>query len=129
MNNLSDNIAVIQNLISLFVFTSFANICEVLSRMNDFDKSSELQPHYEIDDEDEEEDQQPQMENFKNEVNSQFQTIMAELKDVSLMRNALQVLGSAQQFNSAQNLEDRTSISPTKLVEEQPESNPEQEKK
>jgi hypothetical protein len=50
MNQLSGNISVIQNLINLFVFTSFANICEVLSRMNDFDKSSELQPRYEIDD-------------------------------------------------------------------------------
>lgn len=50
MNQLSGNISVIQNLINLFVFTSFANICEVLSRMNDFDKSSELQLRYEIDD-------------------------------------------------------------------------------
>lgn len=50
-NNLSGNISTIQNLISLFVFTSFANICEVLDRMNDFDKSSDLKPMYLIDDE------------------------------------------------------------------------------
>jgi hypothetical protein len=54
---LSGNISTIQNLISLFVFTSFANICEVLNRMNDFDKSSDLKPNYMIDDE--EDRQQP----------------------------------------------------------------------
>lgn len=53
-SDLSGNISTIQNLISLFVFTSFANICEVLNRMNDFDKSSDLKPMYLIDDEDEE---------------------------------------------------------------------------
>ena len=51
---LSTNISTIQNLISLFVFTSFANICEVLDRMNDFDKSSDLKPMYLIDDEEDE---------------------------------------------------------------------------
>ena len=51
MSTLSGNISTIQNLISLFVFTSFANICEVLDRMNDFDKSSDLKPMYLIDDE------------------------------------------------------------------------------
>ena len=51
MSTLSGNISTIQNLISLFVFTSFANICEVLDRMNDFDKSSDLKPTYLIDDE------------------------------------------------------------------------------
>ena len=56
---LSGNISTIQNLIGLFVFTSFANICEVLDRMNDFDKSSDLKPMYLIDDE--EEDQGPKI--------------------------------------------------------------------
>ena len=69
MNQLSSNVSIIQNLINLFVFTSFANICEVLSRMNDFDKSSELEPRYEIDDEEENEER---INNIKNELDNKF---------------------------------------------------------
>jgi hypothetical protein len=83
MSQLSSNISIIQNLINLFVFTSFANICEVLSRMNDFDKSSELEPRYEIDDEEENEER---INNIKNELDNKFSSLQEKVNSVMVIK-------------------------------------------
>ena len=83
---LSSNVSTIQNLISLFVFTSFANICEVLDRMNDFDKSSNLQPMYLIDDD---EDEGPKIEELKTHLHEQVRSIFQQARNIDLLKDAL----------------------------------------
>lgn len=51
--------------------------------MNDFDKSSQLEPRYEIDDE---EDDEPKLENLKVEFDNKFVNIQKKLNNMMIIK-------------------------------------------